>query len=84
MSKSGTDYRAIPPTPDSTRKQSRPFRPLPEFVKATDLTAEHPVSIWCYAGGRGANMSKANETIEDVAARVEWALVAKLTLQNPP
>jgi hypothetical protein len=57
---------------------------MPILDKATDLTAQHPVSIWCYAGGRGANMSKGGETIDDVAARAEWALVAKLTLQNPP
>jgi hypothetical protein len=52
--------------------------------KATDLTAQHPVTIWCYGGGHGAETSKGNETIDDVAARVEWALVAKLSLQKKP
>jgi hypothetical protein len=57
---------------------------MPTLGKAADLTAEHPVTIWCYAGGRGAETSKGGETIDDVIARVEWALVAKLRLQNPP
>ena len=48
----------------------------------SDLTPDHPVAILGWFEGRGASSTSGGETIEQKAARVEWAFVVKLKLRS--
>jgi hypothetical protein len=56
------------------------MRAVGAITEPDDLTPNHPVYIWGCFEGRGAGTMSSGETIDQKAARVEWALVLKLEL----
>jgi hypothetical protein len=51
------------------------------LAKPDDLTPDHPVAILGWFEGRGSSQFTIGETIEQKAARVEWAFIVKLELR---
>jgi hypothetical protein len=49
------------------------------LAEAIDLPGAEPVAVWGYMGGKGSGNHRGNESIEEMAKRVEWALVLKLS-----
>lgn len=48
----------------------------------TVALGEKPLAIWGYMKGRGTNQFSSEETIEEMARRVEWALTMKFVRLN--
>lgn len=50
--------------------------------KVAELSHDAPVTVWRLMAGAGSNTERLRESFEDMAKRVEWALLLKISLDG--
>jgi hypothetical protein len=61
-------------------KQPTSSRGPKGLARQTDLANGQSLAVWGYMAGEGANESRGDESVEEMAKRVEWALVLRITV----